>query len=143
MRRVDGTDGVAHSGAMGDEKGRVSGDVPATCEAQTDNRPAARNLRSEATRRWQLANPEQAREAKRKYRRKLRGAVDASGAARTGACELCSAEGALVWDHCHVSGQFRGWLCNACNRGLGAFRDDPERLERAAAYLRRCQAPQG
>ena len=30
----------------------------------------------------------------------------------------------------------RGFLCQGCNLGLGAFRDRPELLEAAAAYLR-------
>jgi hypothetical protein len=34
----------------------------------------------------------------------------------------------------------RGALCWACNAGLQKYRDDPERLERAAEYLRRFQA---
>lgn len=39
-------------------------------------------------------------------------------------------------DHCHVTEQFRGFLCSSCNLGLGKFGHDPERLERAAMYLR-------
>lgn len=39
-------------------------------------------------------------------------------------------------DHCHDSDQPRGVLCHHCNTGLGAFRDDPERLARAIEYLK-------
>ena len=38
-------------------------------------------------------------------------------------------------DHCHVTGSVRGVLCRRCNAALGLFRDSPEVLERALAYL--------
>ena len=38
-------------------------------------------------------------------------------------------------DHCHETGEFRGFLCNNCNVGLGKFKDDPEILLNAIAYL--------
>ena len=41
-------------------------------------------------------------------------------------------------DHCHDSANVRGLLCNRCNPALGLFDHNPELLEAAAAYLRRC-----
>ena len=38
-------------------------------------------------------------------------------------------------DHCHSTGVFRGFICRNCNTGLGAFRDRPLILLRAALYL--------
>jgi hypothetical protein len=38
-------------------------------------------------------------------------------------------------DHNHTTNKFRGWLCQPCNLGLGAFMDDPRRLRKAVKYL--------
>jgi hypothetical protein len=51
-------------------------------------------------------------------------------------CEICSGHGKIVWDHCHRSNKFRGWICNKCNLILGAVKDDPVLLEKLAVYLR-------
>lgn len=40
-------------------------------------------------------------------------------------------------DHDHETGKIRGITCNPCNAGMGGLGDDPERLEKAAAYLRK------
>lgn len=39
-------------------------------------------------------------------------------------------------DHCHTTGKVRAILHRRCNMGLGAFEEDPDRMERAAAYVR-------
>ena len=53
-------------------------------------------------------------------------------------CELCGGlpdKKGIVWDHDHVSGAFRGWLCSRCNLVLGKVNDDPEMLRKLADYL--------
>lgn len=55
-------------------------------------------------------------------------------------CEVCGGRQRLCIDHDHASGATRGVLCTPCNQALGFMRDDPERLEAAAGYLRRVAA---
>lgn len=66
---------------------------------------------------------------------------DAMLEAQGGVCAICSTpdpEGQrLGVDHCHTTGQIRDLLCTRCNRGIGHFFDDPSRVDKAAAYLRR------
>lgn len=38
-------------------------------------------------------------------------------------------------DHDHQTGKVRGLLCNACNKGLGLFRESISNLEKAKEYL--------
>ena len=54
-----------------------------------------------------------------------------------GKCTICHEPPRkwLVVDHCHNSGKVRGLLCEDCNFGLGAFRDNTEFMARAIEYL--------
>jgi len=54
-------------------------------------------------------------------------------------CDLCNVltpSSKVHMDHCHVTHEFRGWLCRSCNIGLGALGDNLEGLERAIKYLK-------
>jgi len=53
-------------------------------------------------------------------------------------CELCDRvleRGKIHLDHDHVTGAFRGWLCNRCNLALGHLGDNIQGIKRALAYL--------
>lgn len=65
-------------------------------------------------------------------------------AAQNGVCALCAqpadpngvrAASRLHVDHDHETGKVRALLCNHCNRGIGAFRDDPDLMQRASLYV--------
>ena len=70
-------------------------------------------------------------------------AFDALFDAQGRKCAICEVTepsnktGPTTWnlDHCHKTGQVRFILCCHCNRGLGAFRDNPEFMRRAAELL--------
>lgn len=57
------------------------------------------------------------------------------------ACHICRSQhpglefSFFPVDHDHVTGEVRGLLCNDCNLGLQRFKDNPEFLMGAAAYL--------
>ena len=42
-------------------------------------------------------------------------------------------------DHIHSEGKFRGWLCPACNRGIGGLGDTLEGVRKAEKYLMECE----
>ncbi len=63
--------------------------------------------------------------------------------AYTGRCEVCGVpdlecSGKFHMDHNHETGEFRGWLCGNCNKGLGFLKDSEELLINALHFLMNC-----
>lgn len=65
------------------------------------------------------------------YERKL--------AEQGGVCQICKracpSGRRLAVDHNHDTGAVRSLLCGPCNRGIGMFGEDPDRLRIAISYL--------
>src|ERR1700678_3644221 len=58
--------------------------------------------------------------------------------AHSGICEIDAClQLAVVIDHDHDTGKYRGMLCRNCNSGLGMFRDTPAVMRGAATYMER------
>ncbi|MEU3525040.1 endonuclease VII domain-containing protein [Streptomyces sp. NPDC038707] len=56
-------------------------------------------------------------------------------ASQGGVCCTCPSAVPVHVDHCHETGRVRGVLCFSCNAALGQFKDQPEVIRRAAAYV--------
>ncbi len=52
-----------------------------------------------------------------------------------GLCAICESAPAKHVDHDHATGTVRALLCFNCNGGLGQFKDEPDVLRAAAAYV--------
>lgn len=67
-------------------------------------------------------------------------------AEQDGKCSICgnthsTIEGKkLAVDHDHKTNKVRALLCSGCNQGLGYFKDDPELMQKALAYLNKFRA---
>lgn len=60
-----------------------------------------------------------------------------AGRERPDKCECCGRTRAkLVYDHCHTSGDFRGWICGNCNTILGMAKDSRSVLASCIRYLK-------
>ena len=67
---------------------------------------------------------------------------DAMLHAQGGCCAICKAKpidgnqgSRMVVDHCHLTNQIRGILCDLCNTALGKFEDNVGLLKSAIDYL--------
>jgi hypothetical protein len=123
------------------------------CKTYTDKSRQKHAGRIRArSRRWTKENPAKAREfariGSRKRKLKTIGITEefalAAYEAQGGVCAICriapvpplSGNSGGQLDHCHSTMKFRGILCWHCNTSIGKFEDDPERMIRAAAYVR-------
>lgn len=61
--------------------------------------------------------------------------IDRIRIAQGNQCAICNDPDPTDLDHDHDTGSVRWLLCKHCNRGLGAFRDRPELLRKAAHLL--------
>ena len=52
-------------------------------------------------------------------------------------CDCCGKiKGKLLFDHCHDTMEFRGWICSMCNTAIGHFGDNLKGIKMAEDYLR-------
>lgn len=93
---------------------------------------------------WQKRNPEKWRRIKRNSNLKRDFGITLHDfekmlEAQGNVCAICKGE-LVPWphlDHNHTTGKVREILCSYCNLGIGHVKDDPERADSIAAYLRR------
>lgn len=106
-----------------------------------------REYRREYVKQWRAQHPGYDRKYRETHREQLRATrrfrrlgitkedYEQQLACQDGLCALCWAVNPNQTDHDHQTGRFRGILCGLCNRGLGLFKDRPDVLRRAAAYI--------
>ena len=64
-------------------------------------------------------------------------------------CEICgqketsARKDRLCIDHDHSTKEYRGLLCNCCNRAIGFFRDNIETMKAAIQYLEKAAGTRG
>ncbi len=91
-----------------------------------------------AASKWARENPEKKRNIAMRSKYGLeRADYDRMVAEQSSLCLICRQPDRLGIDHCHATLKVRGLLCQSCNLGLGAFKDNPDLMRRAAEYVER------
>lgn len=144
--------GTAHNGYLGFRDGNP-GDIRIENLGENMRRPSLETLRENRARYhagWRQSMTQEAWSAHmRKHNLKKSFGItpeeyERMHAAQYGLCAICGLPETMVRhgklsvlavDHCHDSKQVRALLCGSCNSGLGWFKDDPERMRRAADYV--------
>lgn len=106
--------------------------------------PCLRKRKSAQCARWRSKNPQKVMNAILKKKYGITTLQHSEMMKSQGhRCAICGDKGggdSRVFphvDHCHTTKKVRGLLCRKCNHGIGLFKDDPEILRAAAAYLER------
>jgi hypothetical protein len=95
-----------------------------------------RPIEAEYARKRRKSDPEGNRRRIKAFKeRQERKITEVAGRPRASKCEICLEKGKTVFDHCHNSGMFRGWICDRCNKTLGMVKDSPKLLKKLARYL--------
>lgn len=71
----------------------------------------------------------------RKYNNEIK-----AGRKQPDQCEICGVfardfKRGLCYDHDHISGEFRGWICTRCNTTLGLVKENTETLMALIEYI--------
>ncbi len=112
---------------------------------------------AEYSRRWEAKNPERHREIRKRVQHRSRWknielsrakerakekrnrdkrAAQIAGRPRPSCCDVCGKKRKrIAFDHCHSTGNFRGFLCSPCNVAIGLVGDSPKTLRALARYL--------
>jgi hypothetical protein len=109
-----------------------------TCRNKSNAEWRRRNPNYEITRYWSNPTAHRERHLIRKYGVSLTD-YNSMFSDQMGACAICgkTQRRALDVDHCHKTGSVRGLLCTTCNQMIGHSGDSPDRLVKAAEYLRK------
>jgi hypothetical protein len=113
---------------------------------QYDAQPQVRANKSARQKRYYFRNREKRLELQRTINYGIpRGSYGAMFIRQEGRCAICRRPEtgrykgrikSLAVDHDQATGHVRALLCQGCNRGIGSFSHDPNRLRAAVAYLR-------
>ena len=118
-----------------------------TGKAEEWNRANAEKVNAANRKRYHALTPEEKLKRNRAQHLALYGltleSYDAMMVKQNNVCALCGCPETnpkkrhLSVDHCHDSGKVRDLLCDRCNRGIGAFGDNIDLLEKSVIYLQK------
>jgi len=97
---------------------------------------ASREKHKLKAREYRRNKPELQKARAERYKIKFEAALwEIAGTPRADQCEICLVMIKTVFDHCHINGNFRGWICDRCNRVLGSVKDNILLLKAMIKYL--------